>query len=220
MVCIRHCFQPDDPKGHQVILCKKKNRVFTNTISRCYDIAFILMSNPVTSQYICPIELSQRRQPLEYQVPIAQLSLLVDKLENTKGQLLLTVSAQNKYGNISLSGHASGALTLQCQNCLLPYAWPVTLDFKYWITQSETSSVPDDHEHMVYEGDTPLCLHEIVQQEVLLALPIIPQHSADQTCRTHEVVAAYTRKEADESTNQRQYPFAELKQLAKTKQNY
>jgi len=74
-----------------------------------------------------------------------------------------------------LNGTIDGALVLQCQRCLRSFEWPlhVSVALRLVFSEEEENRVMQDAEPYRIEDDV-LQLHDVVEDEVLLALPIAP----------------------------------------------
>ncbi|MFZ5548490.1 MAG: YceD family protein [Pseudomonadota bacterium] len=106
---------------------------------------------------------------------------------------------------------AQAGVSMRCQRCLGPM--PVPLDVDRWIrfvTGAEAAEVLDaELEDDVLELERQTDLRELVEDELLLALPLVPRHEA---CPEPLPAAA---GEADASDEARPNPFAALAQLKK-----
>lgn len=77
-----------------------------------------------------------------------------------------------------LRGSIRGALRLQCQRCLESFLWPLDAQVDLRLVESEADEAKwlQDYEPYLIEDDR-LPLHAIVEEEVLLALPLAPRCS-------------------------------------------
>jgi uncharacterized protein len=105
-----------------------------------------------------------------------------------------------------LRGSVRGELWLTCRRCLGGFEWPVDLAIDLRLVQSE------DEEQQVLQDSDPyrveddrLPLLEIVEDEMLLALPMMPRCG---NCA--ETVSAAAEPVAEEAVERRPNPFAEL----------
>lgn len=77
-------------------------------------------------------------------------------------------------------GQVKAAPTLQCQRCMGPMIYEIMADFALGIvnTLDEANALPSHYEPaMTSEGQ--LALRELVEDELILSLPIIPRHEPD-----------------------------------------
>lgn len=96
---------------------------------------------------------------------------------------------------------ADGTLTLECQRCMGTLAFPLALRSKLLLTASEREidAADDDIDRVLAGNAMDVC--QIVEDEVLLALPLAPRH---ERCGG--------KREGDEKTG-RPSPFAKLAEL-------
>ena len=117
-----------------------------------------------------------RRQQLVGVLPIAMLPRLAEALSAPAD--LLAVSAE--FGTHPRSvgrarGRITGLLPLTCQRSLQVFAWPLDITFDWIMVRDEA-----EEERLLAEADPvmledeQLNLHEAIEDEVLLALPLIP----------------------------------------------
>jgi uncharacterized protein len=96
-----------------------------------------------------------------------------------------TVAANLQFGRDEqgvtfLKGHLHGNLTLQCQRCIEHYIYEIMSDFVLGIvkTLDEANALPDHYEPaLAVEGS--LALREVIEDEIILNLPIIPRHEPE-----------------------------------------
>jgi uncharacterized protein len=114
-------------------------------------------------------------------------------------------AGKDNAGQPQLRGRIEGAIDLQCHRCLKRFEWPVAIDAALQLVGSETEAahVLQDADPYEVQDDT-LPLREITEDEVLLALPLMPR------CKTCEN-AAVPSVPREEPTGPN--PFAALKKL-------
>jgi uncharacterized protein len=109
---------------------------------------------------------------------------------------------------LGLQGGATALL--QCQRCLRPIAMPVKVDrrFRFVVGEDAAARLDEELEDEVLELQPTLDLHSLVEDEMLLALPLVPRHD-----RCPEPLAQwYGDDELDEAA---EHPFAKLAILRK-----
>ena len=108
-------------------------------------------------------------------------------------------------GTLYLSGTILGAVELQCQRCLEPMDMPLDLAFRLGIVRSNEAAraLHERYEPLIVDGE-PTRIAEIVADEVLLALPLVPAHGENAQCQ--DFVKAYRSPESETREN----PFAVL----------
>ena len=102
---------------------------------------------------------------------------------------------------------------LVCQRCMQGYAMPVNSVSDVEFASDETASA-SDAEHEVYRADGGLVrLSELAEEELLLALPIVPACATPQSCGNAPVFAADA--EQTEEAGEMRRPFSALQDLLK-----
>lgn len=77
----------------------------------------------------------------------------------------------------------TGNLTLECQRCLRPVAWPVEIFTSLTVLTTEIqSSQLDDPFDSVLIDDDGLNMQLVVEDEVLAAMPMAPTHGSGSEC--------------------------------------
>lgn len=78
---------------------------------------------------------------------------------------------------LHLTAHTT--LTMTCQRCLGPLEQPLELDcWLHFVPDEDTAAALDaDSEHDVLPLERALDLHALVEDELLLALPLVPRHA-------------------------------------------
>lgn len=117
-----------------------------------------------------------RRQQLDGVLPVAQLARLSEALSGAAD--LLTVSLQFQPHPRSVGrakGSIRGLLPLTCQRSLQVFMWPLDITFDWVMVRDEAEEerLLADADPVMLE-DEQLLLHEAIEDEVLLALPLIP----------------------------------------------
>jgi uncharacterized protein len=110
--------------------------------------------------------------------------------------------------DIWLHVEAHASLRLECQRCLGPVDTPIEAQRSFLFVQGEDAAaeLDADHEEDVLALTRSLDLRELVEDELLLALPLVPRHEA---CPEPLVAPVDTLPEGEEKPN----PFAVLAAL-------
>ena len=135
-------------------------------------------------------------------------SELVQPGSTLKAQLGLERDRQGSW----LRGHVDGGLWLNCQRCLNAFEWPVDVDVELRLVQSEAEEarVLEQADPFLVEDDR-LPLVEIVENEVLLSLPMMPRCSECEAAAADEAEAPAKKVESEPEMVQRKpNPFAQL----------
>jgi uncharacterized protein len=151
---------------------------------------------------------------LQGRIPLASLERLVPALGSSVGELQVCINlGKDPDGTRYLSGTIQGAVELQCQRCLEPLHLPLNLSFRLGIVRGSEAAreLSERYEPLIATAE-PARIADIVADEVLLALPLVPVHGDDARC--HEFVKAY--RSPDDET--RENPFAVLAGLKQKQQ--
>ena len=137
------------------------------------------MKRPAGSipQYATASRAVAGRQRFQGSVPLVQLTRLSPQLADRSGALDVDLEAgKDETGHPSLRGTIRGELTLMCQRGLHPFAWRCDLAPVLALVESETEEkkVLASGEPYLVENDR-LPLRDLVEDEVLLALPMMPR---------------------------------------------
>jgi len=117
------------------------------------------------------------RQRFVGSVPLAQLTRVAAQLADTTGSLDVDLEAGKDAAGLAwLRGGIKGALSLTCQRGLHPFPWTceVATQLRLVASESEEERAMKEAEAYLVEDDQ-LPLREIVEDEVLLALPMMPR---------------------------------------------
>lgn len=110
-------------------------------------------------------------------IPVAKLPRLASALIDGEGVLEVTLEAgRDAAGAPRLKGRIEGRLGLECQRCLQPFRWPLSLDLDLRLVGSEAEEkrLLHETEPLLVEDDS-LPLQAVVEEEALLALPFAPR---------------------------------------------
>jgi uncharacterized protein len=120
-----------------------------------------------------------------------------------------------------LEVRAKTVAELVCQRCLQPLRLPLCSESRVGLVTSieQADRLPADVEPVWVEG-RKVDLGELVEEELLLALPLVPVHERDDPqCRAVDAIAAAEQGAAPEDDGDTpdvvQKPFAELGELLK-----
>ncbi|MDA3921500.1 MAG: YceD family protein [Salinisphaera sp.] len=162
--------------------------------------------------------LDYRRLALTGQTLTGQLTL--KQLPRTRGALaadeapVIEVSldfAEDAQRRVRLKGRAAGQLVMTCQRCLQSFETTVAADIAGVVVSDDdaAASVPREDEPIL-AGDGVIDIHELVDDELLLALPLVARCHRPECRAEYEIEAPAEQISAGErKTN----PFAVLQSL-------
>lgn len=104
-------------------------------------------------------------------------------------------------GRARVTGTVAATLQLTCQRCMEPAGIPVSGEFSLVPVASpdEADSIPDDAEPLVLEKGPQVSLRELVEDELILALPVIARHDDIEECGSRARILAEIQQAATEN---------------------
>lgn len=148
--------------------------------------------------------------------PLARFTRLGPLLQNTNGN----VEAELEFGidddGVSfVTGWVRGELTVQCQRCFGPLMIPVDARVSIGLVKDDeqTRNLPEHYEPFLLSDDRHVALPELIEDELLLALPIVPRHSHECAATLAAILDTVTAAAEDVVPVKRENPFAALKTL-------
>lgn len=140
-----------------------------------------------TAQAGVPLRVSvdaaiSRQQAINGRVPLSKLSRLQAAAEGEGWAQVDWQFGRDPQGRARLAGSVEACVPLVCQRCLQVFDWHGEMDVDWRLVRSEAeeAKVLKECEPILIEDDW-LHLHELLQDEVLLALPLIP-HCSESGC--------------------------------------
>jgi uncharacterized protein len=129
-------------------------------------------------EYIDPLHLADKRGELKGQLQISSLDRLADILFSDTGSVGINLFFGREGRLAKIEGQIEAVLELKCQNCLQAVQWSVKNDVKLGIVTSidQVDRLPDSYEPLLVD-EGKILLKNIVEDELLLALPAFPKHA-------------------------------------------
>ncbi|WP_235726588.1 YceD family protein [Methylocaldum szegediense] len=136
------------------------------------------------------------------------MSRVRDMVLNEKGEAKVDLEFRKEGRRAVVSGWVEADLELECQCCLEPLDWPVRSKVHLGIvsTIDEGNLLPEPLEPLLLDETGMIDPADIVADELVLAIPPIPQHPQ----------CALPKTETDAES--RENPFAVLAQLKNSRQ--
>ena len=160
-------------------------------------------------------QLAAQRSRLEREFPIAGFDRLRDSLARPDGEATIHFRFHAAGAYPALEGAVRARAWLVCQRCLSEFQAelesPVRVAFVG--RDAESGRVPDEYDAVTAPGGR-IGLSEFVEDELLLALPLVPMHATPAEC-AHRVVGADNESDAPAAAGPVRRPFADLRDLLK-----
>ncbi|CAG1009107.1 MAG: DUF177 domain-containing protein [Burkholderiales bacterium] len=111
-------------------------------------------------------------------VRLADFKRVRDLLADDEGSLGFTVKGGvDERGRPVLAVKLEGSVTLNCQRCLLPFLFDIESETEILLAATEEElGVWDEEEGETVLAAAPMDLQELLEDELLLALPYAPRH--------------------------------------------
>jgi uncharacterized protein len=151
---------------------------------------------------------------VDFAIPLAELHGLRPDGADVGGQVSGRAHFAREQGIAVAELSMTGSAQLRCQRCMQPLE--LTLDAAVRIglasTEAETEAgrMPADLEPMLAPGGR-ISIGELIREELLLSLPIVPLHGQDAQCVPAQEAEPQSHAEGGETHR----PFARLGELMK-----
>lgn len=154
-----------------------------------------------------PFEFAEKKRRIKGSVPLARMDRVRGSLLDETGDTNIDLEFRREGRVATLTGRVEADLVLQCQCCMEALRWPVRSAVQLGLAGSleEADRLPEGFEPLLVEPGAAVALVDLVQDELLLAIPAIPQHSECGPPKPQNASAAV------------EHPFAVLAQLKKNR---
>jgi uncharacterized protein len=166
--------------------------------------------SPAPADLVNAVELAGRAATLERRMGLAQLPRVVEAgaLEGTQVRAQLVFGRFE--GRTTVEVRVEGEVFLACQRCLRPCPCAVDEAASLVVVTRDADELPGGYEPLLGDPER-LSLAELIEEQVLLGLPLVPMHSTAEQCGA--AVAALAAIEDEAAADEKQRPFANLRQL-------
>ena len=142
---------------------------------------------------------------------LPRISQVADILAEVEAELDF---AKDSQGRLRVTGIISGVFGLVCQRCMGQVETAVSQPVDLVVVWSDEQSRSAPRELDPWQVDEQANLFELIEDEILLALPLVAKHPEGQ-CQMPEM----PEQEIPEPEEERQKPFEILKELTKSSDN-
>ena len=172
-------------------------------------------TRPMSPPWSRPLEvdrLADGGADVDFAVPLAELSGLRSNRTSVAGNVHGRVHFEREASVAVAQLAMSGVATLECQRCMRPMQLPVDTQVRVGLiaAEADVGRVPADLEPMLAPGGR-ISIGELVTEEMLLTLPIVPLHAEGDECRAAPAPGV-VQERVGEATHK---PFARLAELLK-----
>jgi len=135
--------------------------------------------------FIDSLDFASNRREISGEVPIYELVRLQDLLENQQGKLAYIIrGGVDDQGNHYLDVSATGRCRVRCQRCMEGMDYPLRIDTRLMLRDQESLDTEEqlagqpghEQEFDSILADDHLDVPGLLEDEILLSLPIAPRH--------------------------------------------
>ncbi len=135
---------------------------------------------------IIPFKLARQGRLLQGVLKLDTMARLAELLAESQGDVDVDVNLQfgvDVQGISYMRGHLSTQVSLVCQRCMKPVSAPLEADIcvGFAVSDERVVAMPDAFEACLLTEES-VRLSELVEDELILALPIVAAHP-DQSCQ-------------------------------------
>lgn len=161
-------------------------------------------------EQIDPRRLARQASRLQGRLPLARLPRLGHYLSGSNGAVEVQLTfGIDPLGVRYVRGHLSTVVTMTCQRCMEPMEQALEVELSLGVVggEAEGEQLPGEYDPLIV-GDSPVRVADIVEEELILALPVVARHERD-ACAAPNVPAADDSADEESSDS----PFAVLEEL-------
>ncbi|QEY63970.1 metal-binding protein [Metapseudomonas lalkuanensis] len=169
------------------------------------------MLNGPIPPHVDPRKLADREVTLEGEIALASLERLCDPLADNAGSIHVRLSfGRDERRAVVIHSRIDVEVKMVCQRCLELVALNIHSECDYAVVRegADSQSLPKGYD-VLEVGEDPLDLMTLVEDELLLALPIVPAHDPEDC----QQPAGLDEPEPSEDEVSRSNPFSVLAQL-------
>lgn len=185
---------------------------FDRSYNRLYDARPMSGGLPAS---IDPIRLADQNDHLSGTIPLNRMKRLLTCCRSDEGvvnvDLLFHYDGQRDVRTIT--GTLSIEISLNCERCLEPLILPLRCEVNLLALLPGQENLAETGDALIVSD--PVSLIDLVENELILALPMIPMHPRDQCSATKRVMQADSGSTTPEPEqgDSRESPFAKLAKL-------
>jgi uncharacterized protein len=174
-------------------------------------------TRPMSPPWSKPLDvdrLADAEADVDFAVPLAELPRLRAQLANVAGEVHGHVHFR-RVANVPVAElMLQGTARLVCQRCLgaLEVGVEAAAEVGLVATEADVSRVPEELEP-VLAPEGRISVGELVEEELLLTLPIVPLHAESDACKAAPAAGPIVEKGREGGETQK--PFAQLAELLK-----
>lgn len=156
--------------------------------------------------------LADGQAEIDFAIPLAEFPRLSPQLANTSGEVRGSVHFSRELGLPVAEVEVTGRLELTCQRCFGPMSVPIEQQERVAMVAgaAEADRAPPGRE-TILAPDHRISLRDLVEEELLLSIPIVPLHEPEEC----EAASAQVSERDEAPAEEVQRPFEQLGELLK-----
>lgn len=167
---------------------------------------------------IDPFRFAQNGIQLEGQLQLSKMPRLTQSLLSNEGPVdVKMVFDVDEIGTPFMHGMFTSTVSMICERCMNPMDVALSADsfLAMVISERKIEGLAEQYEPWLLENNDPVVLSTIVEDELILSLPLVPRHQ--EMCLPSEAwTAGVDDDQTETESEKRESPFAVLAEL-KTK---
>lgn len=162
--------------------------------------------------------LADRQADVAFDIPLSRLPRVQAQIAGAQGAVHGVAHFRREAGYRVAELEMEGEAKLVCQRCLAPMTWPLASETRVAIlaNEREADGVPQEVE-TVHAPDDRIRVADLVEEELLLTLPLVPLHESAEECKAVQNEVPAPEEEAAPAP-ETQKPFERLGELLKRNQ--
>ncbi|MEM7466050.1 MAG: YceD family protein [Pseudomonadota bacterium] len=171
-------------------------------------------------KFVDPVRAASRRESFEGSLAAQSITRLGTHFRCESPVSAAIRFANDGHGRVSIVGTVRTELLADCQRCLRPVVVAVEQNVALLAVDANDGTdgeLGDDDDTVEYCGK--LDLHELIEDELILAVPIVPQHAQGECAMPADVAEAHftegKRVASELEPRKLRKPFAGLAELMK-----
>ncbi len=163
------------------------------------------------STHIEPFTLAAIGSTVERKVSLKGMQKLAEAVVDSQGEADVSLHFfRDSLSYRVIQGTISTDVTVVCERCMNPMLLNVVANVSVGLvkTSEQAKKLPEEYEPLLIETDDPIPLSGLVEDELILSLPIAPRHQSKESCIDMD---KYTAK--DDPQDEKKNPFAVLAAL-------
>ena len=167
--------------------------------------------------FIDPLMYARKGLRIEGVLRVVDFERLFDRLASTDGEIAVKLAFNIKDGQAVVEGHIDGQLKLTCERCMEIMTQDIDNDIRLGLVESEPEieGLLPGYEPLM-TSDEPMRVLELIEDEILLLLPMIPSHAQGECAYIEGVTQAdESVVKVEKNVQEKVSPFSTLSTLKK-----